>query len=140
MTLIFADTVYWVARVNPNDKHFSEAQRAYAELTNPIVVTTDSVFAEVLALLSEKKSIRSGAIELYRSLERNPNIVLVRQHSGLFNRAVDRYANQVEETASLVDCMSMEVMDDYEINQVLTADKDFELAGYSRLMRNPSEI
>ena len=33
----------------------------------------------------------------------------------------------------------MEVMDALGITEVLTADRDFELEGFSRLMRNPRE-
>ena len=43
-------------------------------------------------------------------------------------------------TYSLVDCISMVVMDELDITEVLTADRDFELEGYTRLMRNPREL
>ena len=41
---------------------------------------------------------------------------------------------------SLGDCISMVVMDELDITEVLTADRDFELEGYARLMRNPREL
>ena len=140
MALVFADTVYWVARINPLDKHHHEAGHAFGRLTNPVLVTTDSVFGEVLALLSGKRTLRPGAVSLFRSVDSNPNVHLVRQHAGLFDRALERYRLQQDATASLVDCLSMEVMDDFGISEVLTADGDFEEAGYTRLMRNPNEL
>lgn len=139
MNLVFADTVFWVARINPNDKHHQEAESAQSKVGTSLIVTTDSVFGEVFALLSGRHAIRMGAISLFRSLDSSPNVRLVRQHVGLFNRAMDRYERQGSESSSLVDCISMVVMDDYGITEVLTADADFEKAGYKRLMQNPGE-
>ena len=139
MRYVFADTVYWIALANPNDKHNAEAKLAESKLGDAAVVTTDSVFGEVLASLSEKQEIRKGALLLLRSALVHPNMEVVHQHAGLFNRAIERYERQGDRTASLVDCISMEVMDDYKITEVLTADRDFERAGYTRLMHNPNE-
>ena len=139
MRYVFADTVYWIALANPNDKHNAEAKRAESELGDATIVTTDGVFGEVLASLSEKLQLREGALQLFYSALDHPNMEVVRQHAGLFNRAIERYANQEDRTASLIDCISMEVMDDYKITDVLTTDTDFQRAGYARLMRNPNE-
>lgn len=54
--------------------------------------------------------------------------------------ALARYESRADSAYSLVDCISMEVMDDFDITEVLTADHDFELEGYTRLMRNPREL
>ena len=124
---------------HPNDTHHLEALRVTQETRGAFFVTTDSVFGEVLALLSRNAAARESALRLFHDALSNENIDVVRQHAGLFNRAVERYAEQDDRTASLVDCISMEVMDDYGIQEVLTADRDFERAGYTRLMRNPSE-
>ena len=102
-------------------------------------MTTDSVFAEVLAHLRYTQRLRVAAVRLVQTSIRNPNIIVVRQDARLFNRAVVRYAMRLDKTYSLVDCISMEVMDDYAITDILTADRDFEREGYTRLMRNPNE-
>ena len=139
MKYVFADSVYWFALINQRDEHNAEAKRAERELGNVTVVTTDSVFGEVLALLSRRRDLRAGALQLLRNARNHPNMEIVHQHAGLFNRAIERYERQGDRTASLVDCISMEVMDDYRIMEVLTADRDFERAGYIRLMRHPNE-
>ena len=139
MKYVFADSVYWFALINQQDEHNAEAKRAERELGNVTVVTTDSVFGEVLALLSRRRDLRAGALQLLRDARNHPNMEIVHQHAGLFNRAIERYERQGDRTASLVDCISMEVMDDYKIMEVLTADRDFERAGYIRLMRHPNE-
>ena len=139
MKYVFGDTVYWLGLINPKDDHHAEALRAERELEGVAIVTTDSVLGEVLASLSRRHDLRAGVLKLLRDARNHPNMEIVHQHVGLFNRAIERYERQGDRTASLVDCISMEVMDDYGITEVLTADRDFEREGYIRLMRNPSE-
>lgn len=69
----------------------------------------------------------------------NRNVTVVRVNPAIFARGLARYESMPDSTASLVDCISMEVMDALGITEVLTADRDFELEGFSRLMRNPRE-
>ena len=139
MKHVFADSVYWIGLADPHDQHHQEALRAEEELDNAIIVTTDSVFEEVFASLRGKHELRSAAINLLNEIRDHPNVEFVHQHVGLFNRAVARYGDRLDKTYSLVDCISMEVMDDYAITDVLTADRDFEREGYTRLMHNPNE-
>jgi hypothetical protein len=44
MSRVFADTVYWVARINPRDQWHA----AYQAVSGQALVTTDEVLDEVL--------------------------------------------------------------------------------------------
>lgn len=139
MRRVFADTVFWIGLISAKDSHHAGARDAQQQLGDARLITTDSVFGEVLAHLSPGPNLRRSAVEIVHWAMGHPNIDVVHQDAHLFNRAVVRYAMRLDKTYSLVDCISMEVMDDYAITDILTADRDFEREGYTRLMRNPNE-
>ncbi len=140
MAGIFADTVFLFGKVNPQDTHHRNALAAEAALGDRELVTTNAVFAELLALASKRgPEVRRGAAQLIHEMFANRNVTVVRVNPAIFARGFARYESMPDSTASLVDCISMEVMDDLGITEVLTADRDFELEGFSRLMRNPRE-
>ena len=139
MRSVFADSLYWIALMDPRDAHHQSARSASQEVAEARLITTDSVFSEVLASLRSQPQLRQAAVNFFRELIASPNVEVVRQHAGLFNRALDLYEDRPDKAYSLVDCLSMVVMQDYGIEEVLTADRDFEREGFVRLMRNPSE-
>jgi predicted nucleic acid-binding protein len=49
--LVFADTVYWVALINPKDEWRNQARSATALLREGRIITTDSILTEVLNFL-----------------------------------------------------------------------------------------
>ena len=52
MEEVFAESSYWIARINPNDKYHENAKQAMSELRNVKIVTSDSVWCEVFAKFS----------------------------------------------------------------------------------------
>ena len=141
MAGVFADTVFLFGKVNPRDTHHRNALEAEAALGDRELVTTDAVFAELLALASKRgPEVRRGAAQLIHEMFANRNVTVVRVNPAIFARGLARYESMPDSTASLVDCISMEVMDDLGITEVLTADRDFEREGFTRLMRNPREL
>lgn len=139
MKRVFADTVFLFGKVDPQDTHHDTALAAEAALGDAQIVTTDAVFAELLALSRKTPELRAAAAALVRAMLNGRNVTVVRVNPELFDRSLARYERQRDSTYSLVDCISMEVMKDFNIREVLTADRDFQHAGFTRLMRNPSE-
>lgn len=139
MRSVFADTVFLAGKVDEDDPHHHSALAAEAALGEVLLVTTDVVFTEVLALLRKTPKLRAAAASLVREMLRNQNVAIVPLNADLFERGLARYEGRPDSAYSLVDCISMVVMDDLGIAEVLTADRDFELEGYARLMRNPRE-
>lgn len=141
MAGVFADTVFLFGKANPRDTHHRSALEAEAALGDREIVTTDAVFAELLALASKRgPEVRRGAAQLIHEMFANRNVTVVRVNPAIFARGLARYESMPDSATSLVDCISMEVMDDLGITEVLTADRDFELEGFARLMRNPGEL
>ena len=139
MRQVFADSVFLIGKLDARDPHHDSALAVEATLGDAQIVTTDIVLSEVLAFVRGKQRLRAHAVRLVRALIEDPNVVVINLNADLFERGLNRYARRPRSAYSLVDCISMEVMDDLGITEVLTADRDFELEGFSRLMRNPRE-
>lgn len=63
------------------------------------------------------------------------NIAVGTPSAELFTRGLNLYAHRLDKRYSLTDCVSMIVMRDLDITEVLTNDRDFESEGFVRLIR-----
>ena len=139
MKRVFADTVFLFGKVNPKDDHHDTALAAEAMLGDAQIVTTDLVLTELLALSLKDPALRAAATKLVREMLGSRNVIVVYSNAEFFELGLARYERQRDSTYSLVDCISMEVMKRFNIQEVLTADHDFQRAGFTRLMLNPGE-
>ena len=97
------------------------------------LVTTDGVLTEFLAHVSRRRNaLRSAAAAQVQRWRRSPDewLVIVRQSEDHFDQGLSLYASRTDKSYSLVDCVSMVVMDEMGIREVLTFDIDFRQAGY----------
>ena len=83
MRRVFADSLFWVGLIDPNDPHNAAAYAAWQRVAEAQFVTTDSVFTEVLAHLRYTQRLRVAAVRLVQISIRNPNIIVVRQDAML---------------------------------------------------------
>jgi len=136
MQKVFADTVYWVAVIKPNDPYGAAAREAREALGSCIVVTTDEVLSEfVTALAKFGPMLRQKAVQSVTPILKNPNVRVVVQSRDSFLRALDRFSKRPDKEYSLTDCSSMNAMDAEDIRNVLTHDHHFEQEGYNVLIR-----
>ena len=89
MKIVFADTGYWEALLNPNDQLHSKARQVSEKLGKVRLVTTEMVLDELLAALS-KIPVRSFAVSGVRAIRSNPNVEVVPQTSLQFLAAFDQ--------------------------------------------------
>lgn len=129
MTKYFADTWYLVARLARDDAHHAVARRIERTMPAATLLTHDAVLTEFLAYFcDEGAAMRTAATGIVRDLLRTIEVI----HSDrlLFLRALTRYEQRPDKEYSLVDCMSMVVMEDRGIRHVLTNDHHFTQAGF----------
>lgn len=139
MNAVFADTVYWIAIVKPNDPWSNDAKEARQTLGPVRILTTDEVLTEFLAALSKTgPNMRSAAVKMVQAIVSDPNVRVVPQSRESFNKGLDRYAARSDKQYSLQDCISMNVMETEKVDQVLTNDHHFEQEGFTILMKNDS--
>jgi len=136
MKKVFADTLYWVAIVKPDDPYKAAAQQARQAMGACILVTTDEVLSEFVTAFGKfGPTLRDKAVQTVRKLHNNPNVRVVVQSRDSFLRALERFSKRPDKQYSLTDCCSMNVMDTEGITDVLTHDHHFEQEGYNVLIR-----
>jgi uncharacterized protein len=127
MSRVFADTVYWVARINPRDQWHAASQA----VSGQALVTTDEVLDEVLAHFSAfGPMMRSRAAAIIRQILIHPDIAVVPQSRQTFLSGLTLYEARPDKAYSLTDCGSMETMRQRQIASILTRDAHFAQEGF----------
>jgi predicted nucleic acid-binding protein len=135
MTRVFADAGYWIALLNPRDGLHAKALAVSAGLDKALIVTSEMVLTEVLnAFASKGELLRKAACDLIVRVRSNANAEIVPMTSSGFREAVDRYRNRVDKTWGLTDCTSFLIMEQKGIIAALSADREFQQAGFNALM------
>ncbi|MBW4620120.1 MAG: nucleic acid-binding protein [Cyanosarcina radialis HA8281-LM2] len=130
MKLIFADTFYWIALLNPKDNWHQIALDRARNNTDPIV-TTDGIIDEVLNYAASKGNlIRQKALLMCTQILRELTINIIAHTPKLRQLGFDLFEQRSDKGYSLTDCISMIIMRQRGITDVLTHDKHFTQEGF----------
>jgi predicted nucleic acid-binding protein len=125
----FLDAWYIIAVTDAHDRHHQRALRVQSRLKGSLGVTHAGVLSEVLAFFAEEgQHARAQAVANVRDILRSADVII--PDRTLFLRALDRYAARPDKEYSLTDCLSMVVMEERGIREVLTNDHHFSQAGF----------
>lgn len=125
----FVDAWYYIASIDTFDSHYRQVLGLGRTIAGAELVTHDGVFAEVLAFFSEEgPRLRGIAAQAVRRAIVDVDVIA---SSDLFAAALDRYEGRPDKEYSLVDCMSMVLMEQRGIHHVLTNDHHFAQAGFT---------
>ena len=137
MGVVFADTGYWVALLNPRDELHDKATALSQSLNPAQIVTSEMVLTEVLNDFSKRGDyLRQAATELIDSINKNPNITVIPQTRKQFQQGLKLYKNRLDKNWSLTDCVSFRIMEEMSIHEALAYDKHFEQASFRALLRD----
>jgi uncharacterized protein len=133
----FADTLFWLARARPGDPWSAAAKKAEEDLGPEVrITTTEEVLTEFLnALAGGGPFLRNRAAQMVRAIMAHPGVVVVPSSHSSFVRGVERYEQRPDKRYSLTDCISMQVMDEQGIREILSNDHHFTQEGYVILIR-----
>jgi predicted nucleic acid-binding protein len=130
MPTYFADAWFFIALFDPRDNHHGRAMYLALEVVaNAEVVTHEAIFSEVLAFVAEDGArARQLAVDGVRQSMRTFRVIP--SDHALFVAGLSRYAARPDKEYSLVDCISMVLMENLGIRHVLTNDHHFTQAGF----------
>lgn len=135
MRKIFADSVYWIAIINPADQWFEKTQKVSAALIDFQIVTTTEVLTEMLNFYAESgENRRDAAVRFIRSVLLNVDIEVVAPTNDGFLDGLKLYESRRDKGYSLTDCISMNICREYKISDVLTHDHHFTQEGFQILL------
>lgn len=133
MKPVFADTVYFLALLNPVDQFHGQARALSVNSPGPLL-TTEFVLTEVGDALSRPQN-RSQFDRLLRLLRAQRDVTVIPATAGLFREGCELHTTRPDKEWSLTDCTSFVVMAKEALTEALTSDHHFEQAGFHRLMR-----
>jgi predicted nucleic acid-binding protein len=132
--LLFADTFYWVALLNPGDAFHARVTSFGSGLGPARLVTTDEVLTEVLNYFAGAGPYwRGKAATLIHDLRSDPDIDVLPQSRADFDAALALYEARPDKGYSLTDCRSMVVLRALGVSEVLTNDHHFTQEGFTIL-------
>jgi uncharacterized protein len=132
MTLLFADTFYFIALLNPDDEAHDAAEQ-FSTAPDVRLVTTVWVLTELADGLATHDSRRLFA-DFLETLETDPRAEVLPPGEDLWRRGIDLYARRPDKQWSLTDCISFTAMSNRGITDALTGDHHFVQAGFRTLL------
>jgi predicted nucleic acid-binding protein len=132
---VFLDTNGWLALLNSGDSRHAEADTVWRDLIRRGVgvVLTDWVIAET-ANGSARSRHRSRIAEAVKSTIEDTRVELIVVDEALLVQSLENFGQYADKTWGLVDCASFIVMQERGITEAFTSDRDFEQAGFTRLL------
>ena len=135
MKIVFVDSLYWIALINPKDQWHSVTVEAKKRYGSAKFVTTEAVLIEVLNYFSTYGArFRFISSQVTRAILDDPDIEVLPIHSSLFLSGLNLDEQTLDKGYSMVDCISMMAMKNRDISEVLTHDKHFSQEGFNILL------
>ena len=135
MKAIFVDTLYWVALANPKDQWHFKAKEVRKKIASLEMVTTEAVLIEFLNYFSSFQPLMRQAVAgIIHDILDDPNIEVIRITGELFLSGLRLYEQRLDKAYSMVDCLSMVVMKNKGLTEVLTHDRHFTQEGFQILL------
>lgn len=139
MNRAFGDTSYFFGILSSLDDHHDEAVRLAAQVDDWDLYTSTEIVGEVLARTSRGRAeVREAAADWARAvLTGASDAICLNPTTEQVLSAVELYARRSDQRYSLVDCVSMTMMDELGIMHVLTFDRDFHGEGRYTVLPGP---
>ncbi len=135
MKMVFADTFYWAALLNPKDQWHLEVKTVQKNLGKFRLATTETVLIELLNFFSEYGAeMRQTVVDTSRDILTDLEIEYISHSPEIFLEALDFYEKRLDKGYSLTDCISMLTMKNLDLQEILTHDNHFEQEGFIILL------
>lgn len=135
MRQVFVDTSDLVAVFHKRDQLHERALIVEKELKDCRKVTTELVLIEVLNYFCDfRADIKEYVTDSIRRYLTDNRLIVVLCSSEQFRQGLELYSSRLDKGYSLTDCVSMNIMRDREIEEILTNDDHFEQEGFRILL------
>ncbi len=131
MSLIFADTSFFIGLVDSADE-IHEAAFRFAAANREPMITSSAIILELGAYFA-KKSFRQSFSGCITALSR-AGVEVVHVTPELQQRGIERFQSRPDKDWSLTDCISFLLMSDRKLLNAATSDEHFTQAGFHVLL------
>ena len=133
MKPVLADTSYYIALLSEKDVYHEAAVTLSESLLGRTVVT-EYVLVELGNALCRSR-YRSQFVPMVEHLLTDGNTQFIPASNSLFRQGLQLYAARPDKSWSMVDCLSIVVMKQRRLTDVLSTDEHFNQAGFRALLR-----
>ena len=135
MKEIFIDTGHFVAILHPGDQLHEKSVLIEKSLISARLITTDFVLVEVLNYFSEfREYFKERIARAVKTIFLKREIEIIECSREEFLKGFEFYNSRLDKGYSLTDCVSMNVMRERKIEEILTNDDHFEQEGFRILL------
>ena len=132
MRIVFVDTFYWIARINPRDQWHRKALELSTSLKDALLFTSEPVLIELSNYFSNYgPEMREAVALIIRYILDDVSIQVfpynLEERPMLFEARLDK-------GYSMTDCISMSIMRGLKMTEVLTHDHHFAQEGFITLL------
>lgn len=136
MKQVFADTFFFVALVDRTDAWHERARLTSLLLGTTQVVTSDAVMVEFVNFFSNHHfEVRRRAVQRVHLMLSAPEFEVLPLTRSAMLSGLSLHASRSDKQYSLTDCISMQMMRELGIFEILTHDHHFVQEGFVTLMR-----
>ncbi len=137
MTVVFADTSFWIALTNDADDAYEKAQAFSSSFRQRKILTSESVLTEYLNYFAAwGPHFRNEASVNVQAMLLNQLVTVDPHTAETFMSGLELYRQRLDKGYSLTDCISMQTMRRERITEALTNDRHFEQEGFRALFRS----
>ena len=133
---LFVDTSGWAYLLDRSSDFHDDVQTVYQQALarNRLLVTTNYIIAELVALLSSRSRLsRQQLIAFVDTLKAAPHVEIIHIDTNLDASAWALLKAYRDKRWSLVDASSFVIMTSYGMTEAITTDHHFTQAGFVRL-------
>jgi uncharacterized protein len=135
MKEIFVDTGHLIAVINPGDQLHEIATLVETDLGGARRVTSEFVFIELLNYFCNfPKHFKRQISIVVDTLTGDSNYEIIESSHLSFQDGFDLYRSRLDHGYSLTDCISMNIMRERQISDILTNDDHFTHEGFHILL------
>lgn len=128
----FIDASFLIALAIDDDSLHAIALE-WQRIIRPPVFTTEYIILEFFDALSDEK-LRPIAVESVEFMRSDSAVDIVPASTSLMDQGIILFANRLDKSWGLTDCISFVVMESFGATDALTADRHFEQAGFRALL------
>ncbi len=136
MNTVFVDTAALIALGNKQDSFHHLAWQIQKELVNNQTrfISSDFVIAEFCNAFSRVK-FRATAVQMINSIYQSKAWTVISVNDDLMTKSLALFTKMQDKEWGLVDCSSIILARENQLDRIFTADKHFEQAGFEILLK-----
>src|SRR5258706_4110263 len=135
MSIVFADTLCWIAIISSRDQWHQRAVSINSDLSDARLVTTDSVLTELANFFAEYGDVMRRKVALtIRTVLSDAQVEVLSETRQTFLDGLTLYESRSDKAYSLTDCIATSAMRKRGITDALTHDTHFTQEGFHILL------